>query len=230
MSPPTKTLCQHHDVAHRRHSPEKSNNDTRKQTGTVDPAIEAALQAKVSALIAGRGAQLEALLQARDPGQSGKISVKAFSECLRAWDSDGGVGGRSVSEGGGGGDVSHSGGKFRGEKVGKVGSLTHADRKVLYKRWAVKGQVNYPDFLRAGGHHETPSTRHSGMSAAATRARLHSFKKTGPRPSLGARGSAAGVNSGEDEEEEELLSRARVVLVHLSEVGSVGHFRGMGES
>ncbi|CAM9447460.1 unnamed protein product, partial [Hapterophycus canaliculatus] len=185
--------------------------------GTVDPAVETAVQAKVSALVAREGAALEALLKARDPKQTGEVRVKAFSECLRVWDSNG-----SVEEGrskrGGAGDGSNAEGRSRGEIFGEVGSLTHADRKVLYKRWAAKGHVNYVEFLRTSGHDKAPSTRHLVTGTAATPARLHSLGKGRGRASLEERGSATGVNKEEDNEEDELLARARVVLVHLSEV------------
>lgn len=199
----------------------------RNPIGTVDPVTETAVNAKVAALVALRGAELETLLQARDPDRSGEVRVKGFSECLRAWDSGESVRRRS-SEGGAGGDSSQGEGKPGGEKHGDVGALTHADRKVLYKRWAVKGYVNYDEFLRASGHHAAPPARFSGAStaalAAATAARLHSFGKRGKRPSRGARGAASEANREDDQEEKALLARARVVLVHLSEVSLRGGY------
>ncbi len=206
------------------------------RAGTVDPAAEANVKAKLEVLVARRGGELEALLRARDTERSGEIPVKAFSECLRAWDAVGGGGG-----GGSGGDGANRLGR------GSEG-LTHAERKVLYRRWAVKKWVRYEDFLTANGYHDEPLPRYSQVStaipadlaanskgasavaAAATPARLpHSGKRSSsnaPRSAVG-RGSTAGAldtgttEKGEGAEEERaLLARARVVFVRLSEVSS----------
>ncbi|CAM9208018.1 unnamed protein product, partial [Scytosiphon promiscuus] len=185
--------------------------------GTVDPAMETAVQEKVAALVSRRGAELEALLQARDPGRSGEVRVKAFSECLRVWDSNRVVE-RSANNGGGGGIGSKIGGNSRGDALNDTGSLTHADRKVLYKRWTVKGQVKYTEFLRESGHRSASSAPKSRAMTAATPARLSSLGKRETRHSLGARGSVSELVREEEEEERELLARARVVLVHLAEV------------
>lgn len=87
-------------------------------TGTVDATSAALTESKTSAFIGRKGAALELLLKENDPENSGKVSVKAFSECLRA----------SNLETDGNGD----------------GALTRADRKVLYRKWAVHGQVCPP--------------------------------------------------------------------------------------
>lgn len=208
---------------------------THTHTGTVDPAVEANVKAKLAVLIARRGGELEALLRARDSENTGEIPVKAFSECLRAWDAAAGRGG-----GGGNGDGQN---RLRGEPEG----LTHADRKVLYRRWAVKKRVRYDEFLRENGYHEQPSPSYSkvskaiaaditaagsGTTGAATPARLarsgkrSSSSTSAARSTLGRGGMEDAPDRGTRDKEEgggeerALLARAKVVFVRLSKVSS----------
>lgn len=95
------------------------------RAGTVDKTAEALAKGNTTALIAQSGTQLEALMRAEDPHNSGTIPVGKFSACLRALGTD-------TSDGGSGG-------------TGGGGILTRADRKVLYRRWAVLGQVRDPE-------------------------------------------------------------------------------------
>lgn len=95
----------------------------------MDPVFAAAAENKMAAIVGERGAELESMLRSKDPEKTGTISVKAFSECLRAL-----LNGAS-SDGGGKGD---------GEAGGRLG---RADRKVLYRRWAVNGEVRGPEEL-----------------------------------------------------------------------------------
>lgn len=160
------------------------------------------------------------LLKARDSEGSGEIPVKAFSECLRSWDS-------------GDGSPRHAGGGDKDNGGDRSEALTHADRKVLYRRWAVKGWVRYDDFLGANGYYDALLPRYSNVStavpaavaaaAAASAAPaatpvLSAGNKRGTRSSLGRAGVGAADKGGEEEEESGLLTRARIVLVHLSEV------------
>ncbi|CAN0106095.1 unnamed protein product, partial [Ectocarpus sp. 13 AM-2016] len=193
--------------------------------GPNDPGVEAVIQAKVTTLISRRGPELEALLLLRDPERSGNIPVKAFSECLRAWVS-------SDSERGGGGAADHTrAGKRDGPS--QAAELTHADRKVLYRRWAVRGQVRYVDFLGASGYFNAPLPRYSEISTAVAAAPAASAAPVVPdklarHSVIGKRasgrlpsGDTTGMNARRadaGEEETGLLARARVVLVHLSEV------------
>ncbi|CAB1096683.1 unnamed protein product [Ectocarpus sp. CCAP 1310/34] len=191
--------------------------------GRNDPGVEAAVQEKLATLISRRGPELEALLLLRDPERSGSISVKTFSECLRAWVS-------SDSEHGGGGTGTR-GGKREGPS--QAAELTHADRKVLYRRWAVRGQVRYVDFLGASGCFNAPLPRYSEISTAVAAAPAAPAApvvadKPARHPVTGKRasgrlpsGDKAGMharNADAGEEETDLFARARVVLVHLSEV------------
>lgn len=213
--------------------------DDDRSVGPNDPGVEAAIQEKVTTLISRRGPELEALLLLRDPERSGNIPVKAFSECLRAWVS-------SDSERGGG-DAGTRGGKREGPN--QAAELTHADRKVLYRRWVVRGQVRYVDFLGASGYFNAPLPRYSEIStavAAAPAAAAAPVVADAParHPVTGKRasgrlpsGDKAGMharNADAGEEETGLLARARVVLVHLSEVGylrvlcSIGGPPGLG--
>lgn len=154
--------------------------------------------------------------------------MKAFSECLRAWVSN-------DSERGGGGAVNHTGaGKRDRPGEGQAAELTHADRKVLYRRWAVRGQVRYVDFLGASGYYNAPLPRYSEISTAAVAAPATSAapavadspeqhpangKRASGRLSSGDKaGKHERNNTDVGEEETGLLARARVVLVHLSEV------------
>lgn len=169
-------------------------------------------------LIARRGAELEALLNGRDPKHSGEIPVKAFSECLRSWDRSGDGGGS----------------QRRGEKGGELETLSHADRKVLYRRWSVKGRVRYDDFLRASGYYDTQLPRYSKDSVSNAASTTATAKASAPAriPSVGStrgkrvsltRGDRAAATArseaGDEEEDRGLQRRAKVVLVHLSEVG-----------
>lgn len=87
----------------------------------MDPIFAAVAERKMTAIIEKRGAELELLLKSKDLAKTRTIPVKAFSECLKAF-----------SDCRGGGD-------------GEAGSLTHADRKVLYRKWAVDGEVGDPE-------------------------------------------------------------------------------------
>lgn len=89
----------------------------------MDPVFAAAAEGKMAAIVEERGAELESLLRSKDPEKTGTVSVKVFSECLRALLNGAG------SDGGGKGD---------GEAGGCLG---RAERKVLYRRWAVDGEV-----------------------------------------------------------------------------------------
>lgn len=191
-----------------------------KPAGPNDPAVETAVRAKLAAKISQRGADLETLLKARDPDGSREIPVKAFSECLRSWDSSGPGGGR---------------GEEASEGAGSE-ALTHADRKVLYRRWAVKGWVRYDSFLADNGYYDDQLPRYSdvstaipaavaaaaGSAAAADAAPAPSEGKRGTRFSLGRGGSGAADKGerrkGGEEGDTELMAKTRVVLVHLSEV------------
>lgn len=92
--------------------------------GTVDAAAEALANGNTTALVAQSGTHLEALMRADDPHNSGTIPVERFSACLRAL-------GTNAYDGGSGGTGS-----------GEI--LSRADRKVLYRRWAILGQVRDP--------------------------------------------------------------------------------------
>lgn len=100
----------------------------------------------------------------------------------------------------------------------------------------MRGLVRYDEFLRASGYHDAQlpryseiSTGHAAAAAAAAdvAAQLPSVGNTrGKRASsaAGGRAAATGRRSEKVKEEEEdggLLERARVVLVHLSEVCAV---------
>eukprot|EP00903_Cladosiphon_okamuranus_P011997 g11266.t1 len=209
--------------------------------GPNDPATEAAVRTKIAAKITRRGGDLEALLKARDPEGAGKIPVKAFSECLRSWDSSS----SSSSKG----SRSHPEGAEKANEGGGPGSeaLTHADRKVLYRRWAVKGWVRYDDFLAGNGYYDAHLPRYSDVSTAIPAATCAAAgagadavgdtapsatpasreEKRGNRSSLGRGGSGAGTGAATDteeqgtkteDEEKEVTGRARVVLAHLSQV------------
>lgn len=193
--------------------------------------MEATVRGKLVRQITLRGAELEALLKARDTEGSGGIPVKAFSECLRSWGSNGG-----------GGSSGHAGGGDRGHAGGGSEALTHADRKVLYRRWAVKGWVRYDDFLVGNGYYDAdhlprysdvstavPAAVAAGTAAAAAPAAVPAAtpvsraESRGTRSSLGTGGAGAADRHErrmvkEDEDERELSARANVVLVHLSEV------------
>lgn len=163
----------------------------------------------------------------RDPERFGNIPVKAFSECLRAWVSN-------ESERGGGGTGNTTwGGERDGPGEGQAVELTHADRKVLYRRWASGGQVRYVDFLRASGYYNAPLPRYSEISTAAAAAPAASTARvvadTPARHPVARKRASGRLLSGDKagmyersadagEEETGLLARARVVLVHLSEV------------
>ncbi|CAM9439353.1 unnamed protein product, partial [Choristocarpus tenellus] len=107
---------------------------------TINGLEEAETSAKVAALIGeedGKMRQvLEQLFEAKDAGGCGSVHVKAFSECLRQLVQD-------IDQGGGGV------GKESGVEPQHGKGLTRADRKRLYRKWAVHGQVRYADFLRA---------------------------------------------------------------------------------
>lgn len=91
----------------------------------VDPRTEAVIDGKVKALISRKGVELESRFRDKDIERSGLISVKAFSECLRA-----------VADTG----ASHDDEEGTDE-AGPGNRLTRLDRKVLYKRWAVHREV-----------------------------------------------------------------------------------------
>lgn len=75
-------------------------------------------------MLENQGSELEELFHEKDPAQSGVIDVKTFSECLREVDE------------GIDGDIKR-GRDGRPEE----GRLSRADRKLLYRKWAVHGQV-----------------------------------------------------------------------------------------
>ena len=201
-------------------------------------------------IVARHGVKLESLFLNQDPGRSGTIPVRAFSQCLRAFDAEPGG----------------SLGRGREEAVAVVAAgagekLTRADRKVLYRKWAVGGRVRYGDFLRESGYRPeplpAPVRRVSDGSGA--RPRKHRTQPPTPAPqqppalsrqkhgdddddvdsdgdggggeddSRGqeSKGSSTDKKGGENEDEgveaEGLLERAKVVLVHLSEVRTPPH-------
>lgn len=84
----------------------------------IDSSAAALTEERTKDFVVRRGKHVETLMKKRDPKNSGTIPVEVFSECLRISDTD---------EGGPG-------------EAGE-GQLSRADRKNLYRKWAVHGQV-----------------------------------------------------------------------------------------
>lgn len=163
--------------------------------GPVSASSAALTQAKVIQIIDRRGAELESLLKAQDRDGSGTIPVKAFSESLRAFDAASGDAGEE----------------------GEEGRLFRADRKFLYREWAVRGYVQYNDFLRASGYYRDPPPRHFDREPDPP-PRRDSPRESRQERKDDRRNSKEVVDQEIKEEDTELRERARVVLVHLSEV------------
>lgn len=96
-------------------------NVTKTTTGTVADSESTVLaERKIAGIIARRGDDMELQFKKADPAGSGVIPVKAFSKCLRSWDI-----------------INNAEESMRENRL----LLTQYDRKALYRKWAVHGQV-----------------------------------------------------------------------------------------
>ena len=224
-------------------------------------------------IVSQHGATLESLLLHQDPGRTGTIPVKAFSQCLRVFDADVDDGGSGGNFAGGRTGAILGGAGAAGGAGGEEEKLTRADRKALYRKWTVRGRVRYGDFLRESGYRPAlaatqqqqkqekqqqsqPQLQQQLRRRSDGRGSRPRKKSTPPPPTLlppkniddenddddddsgqqKSKGSSTaeeeeGQKEEEGQEEEEgqdedrngsqaegLLERAKVVLVHLSEV------------
>ena len=219
-------------------------------------------------IVSRHGTTLESLLLHQDPGRTGTIPVKAFSQCLRVFDADGDDIGRGGNCAGGRAGAILGGAGAAGGAGGEEEKLTRADRKALYRKWTVRGRVRYGDFLRESGYRPAlaatqqqqeqekqqqpqPQLQHQLRRSSDGRGARPRKESTPPPPTLlppknvddenddddddSGRQKSKGSSTAEEEEGQEeqeegqdedrngnqaegLLERAKVVLVHLSEV------------